>query len=265
MRATTHIYIDESISDKASLATLTALFIPVRKLKRITVAYYNVIAKILEKLPKTKNGSRIVYPPIVLHANTFLQNSKENRGIDFSNIIEDDFRIELLSDILKIVVSNRLKIVRLGYNNYNEIKKSIFKDEKMYSTNWLNLSRNIDRCAKINKALCIMEGDNMDMINKFSKFLSIAKSRFYLYPDIAKSSVFSNSKKFIGNVFYVPAQYCEYLQIVDIVSYVLHKRDYIDITGKKTDFSLKVYDLFNLIDNKRLINIVINLSHNTRA
>lgn len=256
----THFYIDESVCEKAGLATLTAILIPQRKLKRVTSDFYKIIRQIIDKFPEKdeKNNSKILYPAPILHGNSLLQNSEENRGFDFS-VIDDDFRIKVFNDIIDIVHKYRLQIIRLGYNNYNEIRKRNFKDNKMYSSNWLGLSGYIDRSFTVRNAICIMDGNDKKMIHAISQFILGSKSYSFLYPEMNKSLFIRKSKRFIGNVFYVPAKYSECLQITDIIGYILHKKDYIDLTGERSDFSSRIYDLHSRLRNNRTINYVTKL------
>ena len=259
----THIYIDESFCIKSGLATLTAIFIPQKKLGSISADFYKVINQIIDKYPNKINDSKLIYSAPVLHGNSLLRKKNEkdieNKGWDFS-IIDDDFRIETFNNIIDIVLKHRIRIVRLGYNNYDELKRKNYKDEQMYNLIWIGLSSYIDRSYRIKKAICIMEGNSSGMISAFSTFLSGAKMFSYVYPDVEKSSVFSDSKKFIGNVFYVPARYCEYLQIVDIISYILHKKDFVDITNESSDFSKKIYHLSRRLNDNLDINKLYRLN-----
>jgi len=239
----TWVFIDDSFNNDAGLATLTSIFIPQRKMESITIDFYKILSQIIDKFPKKNAHSRIIYSAPVLHGDSLLKNGKkENSTLDFSNI-DDDFRIKIFNDIIDLVIKHKLRIVRLGYNNYDELSKMNFKQNQMDNLNWIGLSTYIDRSLKIKKAVCVMEGNNDKMIHALSAWLSSAKETSYLYPDLEKSSAFKNSKKFIGNVFYVNARYCEYLQIADVIGYILHKKDYIDITGNRSDFSKRIYEL----------------------
>jgi hypothetical protein len=260
----THVYIDESFCEKAGLATLTSIFIPQRKLNAVTIDFYKIIRQIIDKFPDKINNSRRIYSSPVLHGKSLLrkkEKEKENITLDFSNI-DDDFRIEIFNNVIDLVIKHKLRIIRLGYNNYDELRKANYKADQMYNFNWIGLSTYIDRSLRIKKAICVMEGNDMEMINAFSKFLSSGKTLSYIYPDLEKSSAYNDSRKFIGNVFYVPARYCEYLQIVDIIAYILHKKDYIDITGDSSDFSKRIYDLHQRlkknIDSNNLTKLEIN-------
>jgi len=257
----TFIFIDESICETAGLATLTAIFIPQYKLNRVTSDFYKIAKEIIEKCQSNSGESRILYHFPILHGKSLLSDIKENPEMDLS-IFDDDFKIYIMNQVVNLVLHHKLFITRLGYNNYNEIKKNGFKDDKMYSTNWLNLSRFIDKYMKTKRAICVMDGNDINMINTFSRFISGAKSLIYLHNE-GSSSVFTDGKRFINNVFYVPSRYSEHLQIVDIISYILHKKDFIDITGNRTPYSSMIYDLYPRLENKRLINHVTRLNYNT--
>lgn len=247
----TYIFIDESICEEAGLATLTAIFIPQRKLNKVSTSFFKITKEIVDKF-QASNTTKILYPFPLLHGKSLLSDPKDNPDFDLT-IIDDDYRLYIMNKLVDIVLDYRLNVVRLGYNNYTEIKKAGFKDDKLYSTNWLNLSRLIDMFLKTNCAICVMDGNDLKMINTFSRFISGTKSLFYLH-DAEKAAILKNGKRFINNVFYVPAKYSEHLQLVDIISYILHKKDYIDITGKRSEYSNKIYALQSRLVNKRLIN-----------
>lgn len=256
----TFIFIDESICESAGLATLTAIFIPQYKLNRISSDFYKITKEIIDKCQAATTDHNTLYHFPTLHGKALLSDPKENPELDLS-IFDDDYKISIMNQIVDLVLHHKLYITRLGYNNYNEIKKNGFRDDKMYSTNWLNLSRFIDKYMKTKRAICVMDGNDINMINILSRFISGAKSLIYLHNEGA-SSVFTNGKRFINNVFYVPARYSEHLQIVDIISYILHKKDFIDITGKRTTYSNRICDLYPRLENKRLINHVTRLNYN---
>jgi len=256
----TFIFIDESICESAGLATLTAIFIPQYKLNRVSSDFYKITKEIIDKCQAANADHNTLYHFPILHGKALLCDPKENPELDLS-LFDDDYKISIMNQIVDLVLHHKLYITRLGYNNYNEIKKNGFRDDKMYSTNWLNLSRFIDKYMKTKRAICVMDGNDINMINTLSRFISGAKSLIYLHNEGA-SSVFTNGKRFINNVFYVPSRYSEHLQIVDIISYILHKKDFIDITGNRTPYSSMIYDLYPRLENKRLINHVTRLNFN---
>ena len=162
----TYIFIDESICDEAGLATLTAIFIPQSKLTKISTDYFKISKDIVDKF-QSVNDIKVIYPFPLLHGKSLLSDPKDNPDFNLS-LINDDFRIYIMGRIVDLVLNYKVPVVRLGYNNYNEIKKLGFKDDKMYSTNWLNLSRYIDQFLKTTSAICVMDGNDLKMINTFS-------------------------------------------------------------------------------------------------
>jgi hypothetical protein len=257
----TYIFIDESICEQAGLATLTAIFIPQYKLNKISIDFFKISKEIVDKFQSTNKGPKILYPFPLLHGKSLLSDPKDNPDFDLS-LIDDDFRIYIMDRIIDLALNHKLLIVRLGYNNFIEIKKAGFKDDKMYSTNWLNLSRFIDKYLYTKSAICVMDGNDIKMINTFSRFISMSKALIYLHQE-EESSIFKNGKRFINNVFYVPSKYSEHLQIVDIISYILHKKDYIDITGNRSPYSNCIFELYPRLLTKRLINHVVHFNYRT--
>jgi len=257
----TYIFIDESICDEVGFATLTAIFIPQNKLMKVSTDFFKITKEIVDKF-QVANDIKVLYSFPLLHGKSLLNDPKDNPEFNLT-IIDDDFRLYIMNRIVDLVLKHKLNIVRLGYNNYNEIKKAGFKDDKMYSTNWLNLSRYIDKFLTTMSAICVMDGNDLKMINTISRFISGTKSLIYLH-QAEKATILKNGKRFINNVFYVPAKYSEHLQIVDIISYILHKKDYIDITGKKSEYSNKIYELYPRLVTKRLVNYTGRLNYNAK-
>lgn len=251
------VYIDESVNEEASLATLIAIEFESDSIKQITRDFYSIIKLIVDKFPKRNNGSRIIHQTPVLHGRKFLVNSKDNDRLDFS-VIDDEFRLAILQHIVDLVNKNNLKIVRVGYSNYNEIKEK-FKDDKMYGLNWLALSSYFNEKEGNDEYIFIMDGTNTQMIDKLSHFIRESKSLLYLY-DMKDSLIIPNVDRFLNNVFYVPQKFCEPLQIVDIVSYLLQKIDFVRITEKTSSFSEKLIKIANNIREELIVNSIVKMN-----
>jgi len=258
MRDTNFIYIDESITEKADLASLTGLIIPGDKFEIVRKEFYKVMSVILDYLYPNRDVNSIDFPPI-LHANSFLQNSKENRSIDFSNIT-DKIRIEVITMLVDIINNFNLKIVRNGYSNYKEVKMFTKGDEKLYSLNWFAISGYLDNTFEPNvKFICVMDGTNLNMIRLISSGLLHSNSIKELNPKIAKSLHLNFPNRFYGNVFYTPAKYSEFIQLVDLYSYLLQKRDYVNITGDTSVYSRKLIEIIEKVDKENISNEISTL------
>ena len=259
IRQMKYIYIDESINDHASLASLIAMEFDSKYINQVTKDFYDILKLVIDKFPKEQNGTKLIQPTPILHGCNFLRNSKDNKHLDFTNI-EDEFRFEILNLVVDLVNKFNLKIVRVGYSNYNELKAAGFPDDKMYGTNWMALLKYFKQVDTGEEYMFIMDGTTSEMIGKLSTFIRDAKSHFYIY-GMKESLIIPNVDRFINNVFYVPLKFCEPLQIVDMISYLLQKKDYVNITGRVSEFSGQLIEISERINNELVINSIIKMNY----
>ncbi|MFZ4414472.1 MAG: DUF3800 domain-containing protein [Bacteroidales bacterium] len=253
-------FIDESVCEEINIASLIALLIPENKMNLILEDFYKIIKKIIDTFPQEKEGSHLLYHTPVLHANSLLKDkSKDNPSVDLSNIT-DNFRINIFEEIIQIVEKHKLLVIRVGYNNLNEFKKRKVYSRNLYQLNWMGISSYLDKVELFEKVICIMDGTNLEMVNILSSWIYDSKGMTYFYPFMQKSMAISTPNKFLGNVFYTPSKYCEYLQIVDIVAYVLHKKDFKSITNKSNDFIDQIVALSPRIEKHCLANTLVRMN-----
>ena len=251
------IFIDESVTEEIDIASLTGLVVPLEKFENIRTDFYKIINKILDVIyPERTDTNKIDYPPI-LHARTFLQNSRENSAFDFSNIT-DEFRIEMLREVLGIIRDYNLLVIRLGYSNYKEIKRDI-RDDKLHNTNWYGLSSTLDSIYQNSILIPVMEGIDSKIVSKFSHIIWGSNCLRELYPRLSKSLMLKNPNNFYGSVFFTQSKYTECIQIVDIVSYLLQKADYIKIKGTKSEYSNSMISTLSILNEENLINSIIKM------
>jgi hypothetical protein len=252
-------FLDESVCEEINIASLIALLIPEKKMNLILEDFYKIIKKIIDTFPQEEDGGHLLYHTPVLHANSLLKDkSKDNPLLDLSNIT-DDFRINIFKEIIQIVEKYELLILRVGYNNLNEFKKRRSYDKNLYQFNWMGISYYLDKSKLFEKVICVMDGTNQEMVNILSTWIYDSKGMAYFYPFMQKSMAITNPNKFQGNVFYTPAKYCEYLQIVDIVAYVLHKKDFKTITNRSNDFIDQIVALAPKIEKNCIVNTLVTM------
>ncbi len=251
------IFIEESVTDEVDIASLTALVVPLEKFENIRTEFYKILNKILDVIyPNRSEEKKIDYPPI-LHARTFLQNSSENSAFDFSNIT-DEFRIKILREVLGIIRDYNLFVIRLGYNNYKEIEQNI-KDDKLHNTNWFGLSRTLDSIYENSILIPVMEGIDSKIVSKFSNMIWASNCLRELYPRLSNSLALKNSNNFYGSVFFTQSKYTECIQIVDIISYLLQKADYVKIKGTASEYSKSMVSTLSTLNEENLINSIIKM------
>ena len=260
MSLTKFVYIDESITESASLVSLE---VDIEKIDKVLRSFYLIIEKILNRMYPEK-GSNVFYPPPVLHGRDFLRNTKEglNREFDFSNI-NDDFRLQVIDEIVSLINENNLRIVRFGFSNHKSIINIIKNDDKLHGLNWSLLSRHFGKMADNNYTF-IVDGVDIHMMDHFSRFLRDARHAFYndnLCKIMPNSLLLPNIEKFKNNVFYVNDEYCEFLQIIDIIGEILKKSDCLENPRKKnSEYCVRIGKIKSKIKSSLLIDNISYLN-----
>ena len=254
------IFIDESVTIDADIASLTGLVIPITQYETIRKDFYKIISEILDYLYPSRHQGTICHQPPILHGRDFLRDSNENSSFDFSSIT-DKYRIEVLNKIINIVNDNDLYVIRLGYNNYKEIC-SFFthKDEKLHNLNWFNLSSTISHSFQNMLFIPVMEGIDSSLVSKFCNMIWTANYISEMYPEIAKSLVYSSSNSFVSSVFFTQSKFTEAIQIVDVISYLLQKKDYNTIKGYNTLFSKQLSAVASNLHDKNVLNSIVKMN-----
>lgn len=251
------IFIDESLTKTASL---TGVVISLTQFEKVRNDFYKICKKILDYL--FPNGLKVTnQPPPILHGNNFLRNSQENSEFDFSSVT-DDFRFEILNDIVDLINENNLFIVRQGYNNVKEIlNKHYKKDNKLYSLNWFNISRTISKNFNNTMFIPVMEGIDRKLVDKFCTLIWSVTYETEIYSEVSKSLSYNESNTFISPVFTM-AKFTEGIQITDIISYLLQKVDYTNTTDSNSEYSKKLKNIALRINESNLINQISKLNIN---
>lgn len=252
------VFIDESITEQVSLATLIAMEFDSSFMKNFTYDFYKIIKSIHDTFPQDLKSSRRIYESAVLHGNSFLTNSKDNPNLNF-NHIDDDFRIEKLNQIISIVNKYKIRTVRFGYSNYNEIRKLSFGDDKLYGLNWFSIAKYFNESEE-DDYMFVMDGTNSKMIDIFSRMIKGLKEGYYMH-DLKESLMIDKMERFNNNVFYVPLKYSEPMQVVDIVGYLLQKVDFCKISGKTSEYSKKLLKVISNLDEELLTSSIIKLKY----
>lgn len=251
-------YIDESVTPEIDTASLTALVVPLDKSILVRRSFYKIIYEICERVDRSNPKS--VGTPI-LHGKNFLRNDgKENKHIDLSSI-DDDFRVHVFTQLVRLIAENELMVVRLGYNNMTEINSfSTRKDINLYDLNWHCLSGALSNLFRNGSLIPVMDGLNQQVADIVSAKIWRVNRKIEFEPFWEQSMIYSSPFNFIGNVFFAKSAYVEGLQLVDVVSYLLQKRDYIRITGKTDHFSNKIVELLEYLGTSFLVNSVIRMN-----
>jgi len=255
------IFIDESLTIQIDTASLTGVVITISQFEKVRSDFYKICSKILDYL--YPDGLPCVnQPPPVLHGNKFLSKSSENNEFDFSSIT-DEFRLQIFSDIIKLINENGLFVVRQGYNNVKEIlKNSNHKDIKLYNLNWFNISRTISNNFRDALFIPVMDGVDERLVREFCYVIHSSIYVQEMYPKLAKNLSYHQSNSFISPVFFSKAKFTEGIQIADVISYLLQKVEYIKIKNSNTSFSMGILNCVSQLRKENLINYIGELKMN---
>jgi hypothetical protein len=251
-----YVYMDESIDGCKNTACLMALEIDSNDLNNVISDYYKIVEEIVTQIYPEPGVSEVIHPYPALHGSNFLRNDE---GEDLPNI-DDEFRLKILSRIVKLVNGHKIELIRFGYSNYLEIKKCFLNDLNCYSLNWLSLTRYINEKAENNEYVFIMDGSDRHMVNTMSGFLASSRRLHHSKEFLKESLILGNIKNFHNNVSYVDDKYCEMIQIVDVIGYLLLKRDMVEIDLNKLTFSMKLANLAKEINPAILFDKVSELN-----
>ncbi len=81
-----------------------------------------------------------------------------------------------------------------------------------------------------------------------------------MHPEIAKSVAYNyKESNTFSSVFFTKSKYNETTQIVDIISYLLQKVDYADITGKRSSFTKKIIEVVSHLKEECFANSIIEM------
>jgi len=256
------IFIDESISNQIDTASLTGVVISISQFEKVRSDFYKICSKILyylypDGLPCANQ------PPPVLHGVDFLRKSpKENKRFDFSSIT-DEFRLQIFNDIINLINEHELFVVRQGYKNVKEILKNSFhKDNKLHDLNWFNISRTISNNYRDALFIPVMDGVDNRLVREFCYVIHSSIYVQEMYPELAKHLSYHQSNSFISPVFFSKAEFTEGIQIADVISYLLHKAEYIKIKNSNTPFSLGILNCVSRLRKENLINYIGELKMN---
>lgn len=248
------LFVDDSYSDHTKISSLTGVLIPVHKYNALRTQYYQILEWIIKPNENTFN----LNPP-ELHASKLF---KGMPGID------DKQKLKTFNDIVDFVNSNGIEVYRSGVYVTDEVTKNFTPDPEMYSFNFDNLIRLLK--DKLSNEMIIPVMDKLPETNKkftykdkdydYSLGSMISGSR--MATDIlretggAKLLTIKNTENVLGEVFYADSKYAIFIQIADMIAYLLHILDFSQINEINTDFKSKLLEIALKI-NQKLINSTI--------
>ena len=249
------LFIDECLNPNLNLAALTGIFVPLDK--------YTLIRDEISKLVFNVQAPQInIVPPLIeLHARNLLEELSNNNPNK-----TDKGKIKILSDIVDIVNRHRLLILRISYLNHREITDFLKGDSKLYQTIFSNILGLIQKFFFDSLILPVIDGipsckpssRKSPKIDTQLIFSFAHQIRFIHHmrcnKNIKKGHSLDNFINIAEPVF-VDSYYSTLIQLVDLVSYLLHQVEKTDLNPNKikSDYQKKILNCARSIDSNNLI------------
>jgi hypothetical protein len=216
------LFIDDSLNEDTMLSSLTGILIPLDTFEKIRDDFYN---RILNQFIFLGENNFNLNPPNI-HGKELL------KGTVFEN--NDEKKIEIFRTVTEIVNENSIKVYKLAWLKDEGVKIYKNLDTKLMGIIFPYFIELIDKDIQDIKVIPIMDGLDINTSKIFSQFI---KTSEILGRTTNKNNLtIKNSKNIYGEVFYADSRFSVFIQLVDVISYMLHCNDY-----KKFD---KVYGSF---------------------
>jgi hypothetical protein len=201
------LFMDECSCSETSITSLTGLLVPALRYNDLRERFYEM----LKWSMRTDDGAK-KWPP-ELHGRKFLPDE------------DDERRLRTFEEVVNLVISNQLRVYRVGYFVTPSLRRMFVGDETMIGMCWFGMVALLQ--PEFEDALLVPIMDTCDS-KTFPKFSQLIKccDVFRAWGIGECNMSFKNTHNVLGEVFYAYSQYSVFIQVVDIISYLRHIADW---------------------------------------
>lgn len=251
---TLFFFIDESASNTTKIASLTAIIIQQSDLFRLRKQFFEIYKKIIYKITPDGCENRVIMMPPELHGNNFMQVKKNDQKTKYFETVTDDFRIEILEDIVDYINSNNIKVYRWGYTHKDKVVQDLNTDHDLYSELFLAFNTLLNHYAKCNYVIPIMDSVNPEKLKFITCYPWKGICYSEIYPELTTDNLFmSNSSNFMLSTVFANSEHNEFIQLADILAYLFHKKDLKVKNQVLSNFAERLINVLDSIDEKLII------------
>lgn len=226
---TQFIFIDDSFNEDTKYSSLTGILIPLDKFEKIRDDFY---FRILNQFIILGDSS-FNLTPVILHGKELL------KGTAYQD--NDEKKIEIFQIVTDIINDNSIKVYRLGWLKDKSVEIYKGLDSKLIGIIFPKFIELIDKDIQGIKVIPIMDGLDIKTSKIFSQFI---KSLEILRRTMGKTNLLiKNSENIYGEVFYADSKFSIFIQLVDMISYMLHCSDYKSFDKTYSDFKGKIIEV----------------------
>lgn len=256
---TLFFFIDESKSTETQIASLTCILVTQNQIFKVRNDLFIIYEKVIKKMNEGNAQSVIMMPP-EFHGSTFLRTSKKSEE-EFYKHIDDDFRLEIIEDIIKVVNDNDLSIYRIGNTHADKMVNDFGFDSNLYAELYLQLTALMNSYAEDYFIIPVMDYIQDTKLKFISPYVWNCMVYNHLYKDLTVDNPIcsSNGKNFLINTVFANSSEHEIIQLVDIISYVLQKNDIDKIRKDLSPFSKSIVEIYKVIRKELLHDTIITI------
>ena len=256
---TLFFFIDESKSTETQIASLTCVLVTQNQIFKVRKDLFMIYEKVIKKMNEGNLQSVIMMPP-EFHGSTFLRTSKKSEE-EYYEHINDEFRLEIMEDLIKVVNENNLIIYRIGNTHVDKMVNDFGFDSNLYAELYLQLTALMNSYAENYFIIPVMDYIQDSKLRFISPYVWNCIVYNHLYQDLTEENPIcsSNGKNFLINTVFANSSENEIIQLVDIVSYVLQKNDIDKIRNDLSSFSKRIVEIYKVIKKELLLDSIITI------
>jgi hypothetical protein len=204
------LFMDETASEPVKglsrIVAVTGVVLPVTRYAQARSRFYQSF-----RGRRTEGGLTVDLAPIELHGRKLLPDAT------------DDEKIAALNRVADVVLEYELGIYRFGYVDHKNLKRFFNSDDVAYALSWADLVSAVQPELRDGPLIPVADTGNPQLAEHMSRFIRNI--------DVLREAGFGGSlsinatENIIGEVFFGDSKYSVFVQVADIVSYLLLQRD----------------------------------------
>ncbi len=196
------LFMDETHSDeklKPRISALTGLLVPIREYLELRAQFYTALHHYV-----VPESSHFAMPP-EMHGKLLPGDT-------------DQAKIANVAAVVDLVLSNRLKVYRVGYYITDGLQAAMPTDKWMVGTSWASLLHILEPVLARQLLIPVMDGFDLNMVKSFSS--TVRWCNVMHAAGSGQMVSIKNSQQLISEVVYTSSEYSVFTQVVDIVAYL---------------------------------------------
>ncbi len=224
------LFMDETYNEetKPPITSLTGLLVPAESYSQLRKDLYQTINEIVKP-----TSNRINLSPPELHFNNFLPS------------IPDDDKFRILHSIVQTLVTNHVRVLRVGYYRTRQIVELFSKGEgkshKLIELCWFGMQLVLGAELEAGLVVPVLDAGFSEAFQKIvAKFSQPVRDADIMTAIGLQDSVSISSPDNLGEVLYADSKYSILIQLTDVVAGLRRLTETVRVTGNPPNSKYKL-------------------------